>query len=470
MKILRAIDQGARLIAGACLVAMLNACGSGAVSSASDPAIAFSLSPSTLTAYSGVPTTLVISGGGLRTPFVVVSSNTALIPISAQSITATQIVFTPGAVTAQQSATITVQDATGAKAVADVTILPNLVNGDITVTGTAPSTFPDCAGVGAVCAGQSGTASLTVSQNGVPARGRSVRFDVVQGAFRFPVDVAQTVFATTVTATSDESGRATVILRADTGASPQIATIRATDVATGAFRTATFFIKQSSVGGGQFVTVPPEWKVTGTYKGTCPGGSVDYLIFGGTPPYTIRSSLPLTASTVPAFPAKTAVENPSRFSAFFSAATCGTTGYQVIFTVTDATGLTIQPILTVTPGVDDPPVPAPEIILSPTAVTLACKQSAQVLVTITNPGTTAPTITTSIGTSFSSGTVTPAVAPALSATVSTSSNAITLTRGLGTVGSDTTLLATDLVDAIVTVGAGSAIPQTIILTSPYNCL
>ena len=78
-------------------------------------------------------------------------------------------------------------DQAGKTATSIVTIQPNLINGDITIRGTAPPEFPDCAGVGFVCAGQSGTASLTVSQNGAPARGRSVRFDVVQGNFRFPI-------------------------------------------------------------------------------------------------------------------------------------------------------------------------------------------------------------------------------------------------------------------------------------------
>jgi hypothetical protein len=466
------IGRVATLLLTAFTAVLLTSCGSGAVSSSSDPTLTFAVSPSTATAYSGVPATFIISGGGARSPYQVTSSNTSLLPVPASPIAETQFVVTPAAVSAQQSITISVMDQAGKIATASVTIQPNLIGGDISITGTAPADFPNCAGAGAVCAGQSGTATLTVSQNGSGARGRSVRFDVVQGAFRFPVDVAQTVFANTVTVTSDETGHASTVLRANVGASPQIATIRATDTATGAFRTATFFIKQPTVNGGEFVTIPPEWKVTGTYKTACPGGSVDYLIFGGTPPYTIRSSAPSITSAVPA---QTAVENPSRFTVSFAAIgvagpgnptppPCSSTGYQVLFTVTDATGLSIQPILTVTPGTSDAPTAPPTITLSPQSVTLACNQSAQVLATITNPGATAPTITASIATPFT--------ASALSIPAPITNGVITIIRAnTGDVGSVAYPGPSPypLVTATVTVGAGSATAQTITVSTPYRC-
>ena len=453
MKINRMIERGATFLLAACIAALLNACGSGAVSSSSDPTLTFTVSPSSATAYSGVPITFVISGGGVRVPYQVTSSNASLLPVPSAPISDAQFVLTPSVVSAQQSVTISAMDQAGKTATSVVTIQPNLINGDITITGTAPAEFPDCAGVGFICAGQSGTATLTVSQNGAPARGRNVRFDVAQGNFRFPIDVAQTNFSTSVTVTSDESGRATTVLRADTGAPPQIATIRATDTASGAFRTATFFIKQPTVGGGQFVTVPPKWEITGTYKGICPGGTVDYLIFGGTPPYAIRSSAPLAAA---AYPALTAVENPSRFTVFFPENKACGSGYQVIFTVTDATGLSIQPILTNTPGTVDPPAPTPVITLSPSTLNLACGQSAQVLVTIANPGTTPPTITTSVGTS---------VSPPDALQASVSGNVITVSRGTGPTG--TKIVGSS--PASINVGAGSAAPQTITVTTPLSC-
>ena len=213
------IERSVSFLFAVCMAIMLGSCGSGAVSSASDPALTFTLSPATATAYSGVPITLSISGGGGRPPYTLSSTNATILPVPSGPVSDTQVVLTPNAVSAQQSVTVSVMDQAGKTATSVVAIQPNLVNGDITITGTAPPAFPTCAGVGIVCAGQSGTATLTLTQNGAPARGRSVRFDVVQGSYRFPVDVAQTVFSTSVTVTSDESGRATTVLRADTGAS-----------------------------------------------------------------------------------------------------------------------------------------------------------------------------------------------------------------------------------------------------------
>lgn len=457
----RMIGQRATLLLSACCAVLLGSCGSGAVSSASDPTLTLAVSPASATAYSGVPATFAISGGGARAPYKVTSSDATLLPVPAAPISETQFVLTPNAVSAQQSVTISVMDQAGKTASSIVTIQPNFINSDITITGTAPPAFASCAGVGAICAGQFGTAALTVSQNGAPARGRSVRFDVVQGNFGFPIDATQLApFPMSVTVTSDESGRVSIVLRANTEAPPQIATIRATDVVSGAFRTASFFIKQPTVGGGQFVTIPPEWKISNTYKGECAGGTVDYLIFGGTPPYAIRSSAPLIAT---ASPAVTAVENPSRFTVNFAAnPTCGS-GYQVIFTVTDNTGLSIQPILTNTSGTVDrptPPVvtPSPAISLSPNPTPfLGCGQSVQVQVTITNPGTTAATITTSIAT--------PITGTALAAPVANS--VITISRGSGTVG--TTTPPTLTTTATINVGAGSATPQTLSVSTQTTC-
>ena len=462
VKMNRMIERGALFLLAGCFALLVNSCGGG-VSAASDPTITFIISPSSATAYSGVPAIFSISGGGARAPYQVTSSNASLLPTPSSPISETQFVLTPSAVTAPQSVTISVQDQAGKTATSVVTIQPNFINGDITITGTAPPAFPNCVGVGIVCAGQLGAATLTVSQNGVPARGRNVRFDVVQGSFGFPVDATQLQpFATSATVTSDESGRASVVLRVNTSAAPQIATIRATDLTSGAFRTATFFIRQATVGGGDFVAIPPEWNITNTFKGECTGGTVDYLIFGGTPPYAIRSSAPAIASATPAL---TAVENPSRFTVTFQAnLSCGT-GYKVIFTVTDNTGLSIQPILTNTAGTQDrptPPVVTPRPVIQPfSPVPLACGQMVQVQVVITNPGDPAPTITTSIGTPISSAT-------ALTAIVKDS--VITLSRGNGIVGNGATQTppVTD-VTATVTVGAGSATATTISVPTRTTC-
>jgi hypothetical protein len=254
-----------------------------------------------------------------------------------------------------------------------------------------------------------------------------------------------------VTVVTDERGIATATLRADSGVPFQIATIRATDVTTGAFRLSTFFIRQPTVAGAEFTTVPTEWVSTGTYKNECPGGVVDFLIFGGTPPYTIRSSNPSIGSVTPTV---TNVENPSRFSVQFNASTA-CTGYNILYTVTDANGLTTVPKLTVIAGTVDRPAPAPTLLVTPTSLTLQCNQTGQALATVLNATTTTPVITASLGTAVGSTT-------ALVVTVNTD-GLITVSRGTGTVAASLSS------PALITIGSGSAPHQTLSVFTQPSC-
>ncbi len=427
---------------------MLGSCGSGGVSADSNPEIPLSLSPAVVTVYSGVPVTFTIAGGGLRGPYQLSSNNPALLAVPTTPLQATQFTVTPATVAANTNVTITLQDQAGKTATSVSTVTPNIVSSDLTIKGTAPDSLgiTNCQQTGTVCAGQPGLVTVSIAQNGAPARGRTVRFDVIQGAFRFPIDVAQTQFATSVTVTSDEAGKAVAILRADAGAPFQNAVIRATDVTSGAFLTSTFFIRQATVAGAEFSTVPAGWSVTGAYLNVCPAGSVDFLIFGGTPPYTIRSS---AQDFAPAFPSVTATENPSRFVINYRQVACDAVGYEVIYTVTDATGLTILPKLTVKPGTTAAPAPAPVLTLSTNLITLSCGQQAQVLATVTNPTTPPATITTAITTPMNP-------ANTVTAVVNQATGVITITRT--TTGGPYTAASSPVQ---IVIGAGSAAPQTL---------
>lgn len=448
---LKAIDQVLAQWAFAITATVLLAsCGSGAVSSDSAPNVPLTLSPGTATAYSGVPTTLTVAGGGARAPYTFSSTNGQVVPVPTTPQQSASLTITPSTVSASQNVSITVRDQAGQMATTAVTVQPNFVAGDITVSGTAAAAtgIANCSITGAVCAGQSGLVSVTISQLGAPAGGRSVRFEAVQGNFRFATDQAQTQFASSVTVTSDNQGKAIAILRADPG-SFQNAIIRATDVTTGAFRTASFFIRQATVAGSEYATVPAAYQSTGIFKGECLGGGVDYLIFGGQPPYTIRS----TSSGVLLDPTITNSENPNRFSVFFPAGPCGTDGYDVIFTVTDTRAQTIEAKLMVRPGTEDRPIvaPAPTLQLSTTSLTLGCNQQAQVQATVLNPGSTNPTISVSVGA---------VVGPATALTATAVNGVITITRSSGTVGAS---------PAPITVSAGSLGSIAIGVTTPLSC-
>jgi hypothetical protein len=397
---------------------------------------------------------LTVAGGGARAPYTFSSSNGQIVPVPATSQQSTSLSITPGTVTASQNVSITVRDQAGQTATSNLTVQPNFVAGDITVTGTAAAAtgIANCSATGTVCAGQSGVVGVTLSQFGAPAAGRSVRFEAVQGNFRFPTDVAQTQFASAVTVTTDNQGRGIAILRADPG-NFQNAIIRATDVATGAFRVASFFIRQPTVAGAEYSLVPSGFTSTGLYKGECPGGVVDFLIFGGVPPFTIRSTIP----QIPPTPTITAVESPSRFTVAYPATACGEGGYLARYTVTDAQMRTIEGTLEVKPGTDDrpaPPTPNPSLTVSPTSVTLSCGAAAQVIATILNPGSTSPTVTAAVSTG---------VSPAGGLTATTSGNVVTITR---TSVPANTLAATP---AQVTISAGVAGTQTVSVVTPLSC-
>ncbi len=438
-------------IFAATFLATLAACGGGgATSTTPAPTSPLQLLPGTATLFASVPATFIASGG--TGPYTLVTSNAAVLPVPEGLFGGGSVTLTPNVVSANTPVTITVRDNVGATVSSTATVNPNFVNGNLTIKGNAvesPS-FTGCTDVGFVCAGQFGTVTVTLTQNGAPARGRTVRFTAEQGAYQFVTNVVNNTLSPTIDATTDETGTATAIIRGNVGATLQVALIRATDILTSAYRLGNFVIRQTTLTGTDFTTVPNTWAVGGSFKNECPGGVVDYIIFGGTPPYTIRS----TISDVTVSPTPTSIDNPNRFTARFSPVGCGDAGYSPVFTITDATGRTITSNLTVKPGTVERPAKT-SLTLSPPAITLACGQQAQVVAVITTDAVTAtataPTISTAVTTS---------VSPATALTASATGTAITVTRGSGTVVSS---------PATIAVGAGNAPPQALLVTTPLTC-
>jgi hypothetical protein len=437
-------------IFAATFLTALTACGGGgATSTTPTPTAPLQLLPGTATLFASVPATFIASGG--EAPYAFVTSNAAVLPVPEGSFAGGNITLTPNVVSANTPVTITMRDNKGATVSSTATVNPNFVNGNLTIKGYSVESpnFTGCTDVGFVCAGQFGTVTVTLTQNGAPARGRTVRFTAEQGAYQFVTNVANAL-SPTIDAMTDETGTATVVVRGNVGATLQIALLRATDVLTSAYRLGSFVIRQTTLSGSDFTTVPVKWAVGGSVKNQCPGGVVDYIIFGGTPPYSIRSTIP----DVTVSPQITTIDNPNRFTASFFAQGCGDSGYEPTFTITDATGRTITSDLTVKPGTADGPVKT-SLVLSTSALALGCGEQAQVVAAVTTSSTTststAPTIVTAVTTS---------VRPATALTASATGSAITITRGSGTVAAS---------PATITVGAGSALPQAISITTPLSC-
>src|SRR5256885_11347806 len=122
---------------------LLVACGSGAVTDNSTTgSTAISISPSSATLYSDLPTTFVLSGG--NGSYVVTSNNQAIIGFTGV-VTGKTLTVIPSAVGADTAVTLTVTDtANHAPAAATLTVKPRTINNAVTVTRSA-SQSAECA-------------------------------------------------------------------------------------------------------------------------------------------------------------------------------------------------------------------------------------------------------------------------------------------------------------------------------------
>jgi len=338
---LRALAGFAALVG----VLALSACGggSGAPNNPYAPGPAtpgpLTILPNAATAYAGIPMTLTVSGG--TPPYRAFSSDPAVLPVT-QSVPGDSVLLLATNVGADSVVTITVQDSAGNAAPSTVTVKasPLLANG-IVITPNG-----DCAvGASTLCSGGTGTATVVVAGpggGGIP--GRVVRFEVIFGAYQLQTSNPALPLASTVNMTTDSSGTAAVGLAVNANAPTQIASIRATDVASGNQLTGQFLIQQVT-DGSQILSVIPTG--TTTIDGPSPtecstGVSVVYHIYGGTPPYKVDATFAgvVTLAGVPV-----ATNGGS-----FTATTNGACFQNMQFAISDASGRVIpggsSPLLT----------------------------------------------------------------------------------------------------------------------------
>ena len=339
MKMNRMIERGATLLLLASCVVVLGACGSGAVSAppAPDPAAGtpLTVSPPTAVLFPDLPTTFTITGG--RSGYTAFSSNNAVLPIAA-NVTGSTFSVVPSAVTADTEIEITVRDAANTSATAKATVKPSSLLNQITFTPFGP-TASGC-GTNALCSGGDAQIVVKAVQNGVVLRNRSIRFDAFKGEFQLVI-LATGEKVSSLSIKTDEQGEATARITANVGAITQVATIQTTDegVPSGQSRRYNFTIVQQTSGVGILSTLPSAAiSITGAKgaqgaDGSCPvGATVDYYIYGGTPPYAVASPLLGVATVSPS----SVGTSGGRFTA--TIAGCE----KVAFIVTDASGRTIE--------------------------------------------------------------------------------------------------------------------------------
>lgn len=306
--------------------------------------------PATLIAFSNTPTTLTISGGAA--PFMVFSSNPAVLPVAQTSANGV-IVLLPGTVTADTTVLITVQDAIGQRSSSSVTVKAAPILNTLVIKPSSAA-----CGANTICSGQTGSATVTVlGPGGVGIPNRQVRFDVVDGDFAIQSNNPATPLVQTLTAVTDANGVATVFIQANFGAATQPATIRATELTTGNQVNGLFTIVAAAL-----TIVPNTVTVTGPDTSTCFAGAIiDYFIYGGSPPYRVSSTIPsaviLANSTV-------AVSGGS-----FRVTTTGQCVNPAIFSIVDATGIQTTASLVNSPGTAAPaPPPTPPVFATPSSI------------------------------------------------------------------------------------------------------
>jgi hypothetical protein len=319
--------------------------------------------PATAIAYSGVPTTLTISGG--TGPYNAFSSNSTVLPVT-QTVPATTVVLLATNVNSDTPVTITIQE-TG-------TVTPNGSQVPVTVTVraaplvnslTITPNLADC-GTGAICSGQNGTASVTVlGPQGGPLAGRAVRFDALGTAYAIATNNPAQPVVSSLVVVSDANGVASVIINASVSAPTQFVQMTATDLTSGQQLTGNFVIQQITDGTAILTVVPGTATINGAVKGICSTGfATDYYIYGGTPPYRVRSTFPNSITLV-----NTVVNSNG---GFFEAITNGSCVDPLTFTILDATGRQTTSTLSNVEGKEDAPVVTPvDLTVAPTTVTNA---------------------------------------------------------------------------------------------------
>jgi hypothetical protein len=370
------------LLACAATLGLLAGCGGGGAKDPFDTgpaAPALIVNPTSLNVYSNLPTVVTISSG--VGPFQVFTSDGVVLPVT-PVVSGSLVTLVPSNVNADTSVVVTIQDALGRRVAVDVTVKPATLVNQVSVT---PVSNTRCGGLDnplpgqtpsnrtPICSGETATVSAIIrTANSAVIPNRQVRFDVVFGAFRFVTDASGANATTSVTAITDQNGRVTTLIKAQEGVVSQAAVLRATDLVTGNRVDTAFTIVQQINGQSILSVVPGGYTGKSFYKGECGGTSGDFLVYGGRPPYTARSSLPNTVLlSVDTFIGDPVTIRNAGGSFRASTRLDSCVGYEAAIVVTDADGRNVTVTYKEEEGANERPAPPPPATLriSPSEVT-----------------------------------------------------------------------------------------------------
>jgi hypothetical protein len=359
-------------------IAGLAGCGGSSSSTPATTTSSLLASPTSFVAFGNTPNTVGISGG--KGPYTVRSSDTSILPVPS-SIAGASFTFTPNNVATATPVTLTVTDSAAATSVVTVTVTPaTITSGLIQIT---PATGSTCAAtnnpaitVATMCAGELGTASVTLRNNlGAVLPNREVRFEVLTiGATVAPTPTTA-VFSRIATVNTNAQGVATVSIKADIEISSETAFLRATDV-TSTHRVDTWItvLKQKD-GASVLSMVPTTGGMQGHFSNECPNVRREFSIYGGKAPYAITlpaaNTLVLANETAAAAPggAITVPNSGGRFTVESAESTSCTTASTAL-TITDALGVAITGAYTVAPGTNARPAATTDLLVSPPTISI----------------------------------------------------------------------------------------------------
>lgn len=362
---------------------LLVSCGGGGA--AGNPAVTgvLQISPTGGTIYAGIPYTIQVNGG--RTPYLLTSSEAALVPVPSQidGHSFTIVANNPGVID------IGLQP--GQLPVRSVFFTVRSGDGQVAVTGTGATGFQVgqnfLTGYGIsfspltcplpkpptnvqVCAGGETAVQMSATFNGNLAGDRQFTFQVLKGHYQF-VFPQGGIAGNTVTTVSDHSGNVLVTLQANSGIPTEIGVLRVIDTATGVYDDHAFIISGAG-GNGTLTAVPTSVTFTGNLTTDCGAGQATILAFDGVPPYSAATTSPqvrLVNTTSPNQPGSFTVNVAG------GAPPCPTG----TVAITDSVGSHVTVDVTSAPGAGKAPAP-PDFNVAPTAITLGCGQSGSVSV------------------------------------------------------------------------------------------
>jgi hypothetical protein len=394
------------LILGALLTtaALVAGCGGGGATDPFAPgpsAPSLIINPGAITIYSGTPAVISISSG--VGPFQAFSSDPLILPVT-QSVAGAAVTLVANAVEADKPISITIQDGLLRRSVIAVTVKASPLLSSMQIIPAESTKCKNQTASGTTdldnasfCSGETATARITVrTANTVPIANRQIRYDVVQGPYNFVTDQAGTVLAKTATIVSDQNGQSIVTIKSDAAVATQVALIRATDLVSGNRVDGSFTIVQSVDGTPSFNVSPSEATFTGYYDNQCGAGSIRFVIYGGTSPYTVVANSPAIAypSLTDQLIFSTSVIVAKSGDFFYGITTGGLCAgsREGLFTITDAAGRIITAKVTSDKGsIPEPVAPPPTVLtVAPPTITLKGAACANVLLAFKVKGGTVP--------------------------------------------------------------------------------